>query len=835
MHVIRMFEPLRFRRDASARQKPRRRCAQIGVAATLLRIVIALLLLVPGAAQTATPAPGFQESIVISGLSEPMAVRFASDGRVFVAEKSGIIKVFPSLTSTVPTVVADLRTNVHNYWDRGLLSIALDPNFPASPYLYVLYTYDATPGGTAPRWGTAGTSSDGCPNPPGGNTDGCVVGGRLSRLTLSGDTMVGTEQVLVEDWCSQFPSHTVGTIVFGPDGALYASGGDGAHFGSVDYGQLGGSLAGTPTPANPCGDPPGTVGTVLTPPTAAGGALRSQSLRRAAGQPVVLDGTIIRVDPATGAALPDNPLASSSDPNARRIVAYGLRNPFRITFRPGTAELWVGDVGWNDWEEINRVVNPTVPSVTNFGWPCYEGNARQAGYDGANLNLCESLYATPGAVTAPYFTYHHSQQVVPGEACVAGSSAVAGIAFQFYSGGGYPAEYDGALFFADNARQCIWAMLKSAAGTLPAPGLLRTFVSGAASPVDLQIGPGGDLYYVDLLGGSLRRIRYVGVTTNPPPSGTSYLSDLAYTAVANGYGPVEKDKSNGGSAANDGRTLTLNGTTYTKGLGAHAYSEIRYAMAGACTSFTAQVGVDDEVGSQGSVVFQVSADGVTLYDSGVVTGSSATKTLVVDVTGRQELRLVVTDAGDNNAYDHADWADAKITCGGTSPTPSNPVPSISALSPSTAAAGSAAFTLNVTGQGFVSASTVQWNGASRTTTFVSATQLQAAIPASDVAAAGTASVSVSSPSPGGGTSNATSFTITSAPPQSGTSYLSDLPYTALANGYGPVEKDQSNGGSAANDGRIIALNGVTYAKGVGVHANSDVRYAMGGACTSFTA
>src|SRR5439155_16304097 len=104
-----------------------------------------------------------------------------------------------------------------------------------------------------------------------------------------------------------------------------------------DWGQAG-------NPPNPCGDPPGGVGVALSPPTAEGGALRSQDLQTS-GDPVTLDGSVIRVDPSTGAALPDNPLASSSDPNARRIIAYGFRNPFRWTFRPGTNELWIGDVG----------------------------------------------------------------------------------------------------------------------------------------------------------------------------------------------------------------------------------------------------------------------------------------------------------------------------------------------------------------------------------------------------------------------------------------------------------------------------------------------------------
>ena len=141
--------------------------------------------------------------------------------------------------------------------------------------------------------------------------------------------------------------------------------------------------------------PAGGRGRHADPATAEGGALRSQDLRTT-GDPTALDGAILRVDPDTGDALPDNPLAASGDPNARRIVAYGLRNPFRFAIRPGTNEIWVGDVGWNTREEINRIVNPTDAAVENFGWPCYEGLVRQGGYDAANLSTCESLYAPAG-------------------------------------------------------------------------------------------------------------------------------------------------------------------------------------------------------------------------------------------------------------------------------------------------------------------------------------------------------------------------------------------------------------------------------------------------------
>ena len=246
-----------------------------------LRLLIASTILVtplawPGqSVQAATLPPGFQETVVFSGLDAPTEVRFSPDGRVFVAEKSGVIKVFDGLDDPSPDVFADLNVNVYNFWDRGLLGLALDPNFPANPYVYVLYTYDAEIGGQAPKYGTPGVYSDPCPTPPGATADGCVVSGRLSRLTASGNFMSGPEQVLIEDWCQQYPSHSIGSLAFGLDGALYVSGGDGADFNLVDYGQAG-------DPLNPCGDPPGGVGAVLAPPTAEGAPCAARTCAPAA-------------------------------------------------------------------------------------------------------------------------------------------------------------------------------------------------------------------------------------------------------------------------------------------------------------------------------------------------------------------------------------------------------------------------------------------------------------------------------------------------------------------------------------------------------------------------
>ena len=153
-----------------------------------------------------------------------------------------------------------------------------------------------------------------------------------------------------------------------------------------------------------------------------------------------------------------------------------------------------------------------LDDVENFGWPCYEGQGRQSGYDGANLNICENLYQA-GAVTGPHYTYNHSAKVVAGETCPTGSSSMAGIAFA-PDDGPYPAAYDEALFFADYSRDCIWAM-KADAGGIPASGLLETFIAPAANPVDVQFSPAGELFYADFDGGTIRRIQFV--SANQPP------------------------------------------------------------------------------------------------------------------------------------------------------------------------------------------------------------------------------------------------------------------------------------------------------------------------------
>lgn len=478
--------------------------------AVLLAVVMAAVVLVVldtarQAQAGATLPAGFQEKTVFADLNVPTSVEFSSDGRVFVAEKSGLIKVFDSLTDPEPSIYADLRTEVYHYWDRGLLGMALHPNFPADPRIYVLYTRNAELGGVAPRWPSPNGTDDDCPTPPGPTDQGCLVSGRLSVLVPAvqargaQDGGAVNEQPLVDDWCTQFPSHHIGTLAFGADGMLYAGGGDGASFTYTDYGQKN----------NACGDPPKPAGTPLTAPTAQGGALRSQDMRTP-GDPTSLAGSIIRINPDNGRPAPGNPTTTGDD-NARRIIAYGMRNPFRFTVKPGTNELWVGDVGYNSWEEIDRIPNPTA-KPRNFGWPCYEGRTPERGFEGASLNLCKNLYAAgPDAVSAPYFQYKHGQKVVPTENCGVGSTSVTGVAF--YTGATYPAHYKGALFFADYNRGCIWAIRPGPDG-LPDRSKIEPFAGGINGPIELETGPNGDLFGVDV-GGKI--VRYVYNGTNNPP------------------------------------------------------------------------------------------------------------------------------------------------------------------------------------------------------------------------------------------------------------------------------------------------------------------------------
>ena len=496
----------------------------------------ALLMLADNATASSLPT-GFREVVVISGREQPTSVRFAANGQVFIAEKSGLLWAYDSVDDPSATLVTDLREQVHNFWDRGLLGLAVSPGYPADGRLYVFYTHNVDAGGAGPRWADSDPTADPCPNPPGATNDGCVVYARLSRIDVDATTMQGVEAPLIQgNWCQQYPGHSAGDLIFGEDGYLYLGSGDGASFKFADWGQDG-------SPVNPCDDPPDGIGGPNDGPDAQGGALRSQDILTP-NDPTAFNGSILRMDLSTGAPqVPqDNPLIGNGVPDDDFVIATGLRNPFRMNKRPGTSELWIADVGWDTWEEIDVVTSPASP-VEDFGWPCYEGdndgNARVDAFD--QQDLCQMLYDgdQPDGIdaTAPFYAYMHGTRVASGDGCGTGGSAITGIAFN--EGNNYPPEYEDALYFADSTRDCIWTMFADQAGN-PDKNNIAALVSNAARVVDLQVGPDDNLYYVDFDGGRVFRIEYF--LANSPPTA------VVEANPTNGPAPLTVDFDGSGSS-----------------------------------------------------------------------------------------------------------------------------------------------------------------------------------------------------------------------------------------------------------------------------------------------
>ncbi|MBB3732270.1 endo-alpha-N-acetylgalactosaminidase family protein [Nonomuraea dietziae] len=151
-------------------------------------------------------------------------------------------------------------------------------------------------------------------------------------------------------------------------------------------------------------------------------------------------------------------------------------------------------------------------------------------------------------------------------------------------------------------------------------------------------------------------------TMPPPPSTDVYAGDIDWIFASNGWGPVERDQSNGEQGQGDGRPITIGGRSFAKGLGTHAPATVRYFLGGRCTALSAWVGVDDVQTSRGSVQFTVKADSRTVAQSPVLRAADAAHQLKADLTGARHVELVVGDGGDGNGNDHADWGEARLSC-----------------------------------------------------------------------------------------------------------------------------------------------------------------------------
>ncbi len=434
-------------------------------------LAVACIWLVGQAAHGVNLPPGFLLENVASGLTRPVDLEWLPDGRLLIAEKGGRVRVLDNGV-LLPTPFIDISASVNKSADRGLLGVAAHPDFPNTPWVYLLHTYDPPetagfsdqrgPDGTGQRvsrlvrvnadpatgYATAVAGSE------------VVLLGTASTWTNIGDPAAEQDNLTAPLSCGQMGayirdcipaeglSHSIGTVQFGPNGNLFVGSGDAATWTTV-----------------------------------APSAVRALDVESLAGK-------VLRIDPVTGDGVSTNPFWDG-DPssNASKVWQMGLRNPYRFRVHPTTGAVWIGDVGWEQWEELN-----TGPPGADFGWPCYEGDdtgsAQQPGY--AALAECQSYYTT-ATPTAPAYSYVHVSGI--------GGSAVAGDVYQHTA---FPTEYHGKLFLADYSFQSLRTVDLDAT-----PVVVTPFATDILT-VDAAVGPDGALYVVNVVSGVLSRIVHLG-------------------------------------------------------------------------------------------------------------------------------------------------------------------------------------------------------------------------------------------------------------------------------------------------------------------------------------
>ncbi len=456
--------------------------------------------------------PQFELLDIPGALTSPTDLVGAPGGFLFVAEKPGRVRVFlpgsnPLFPELQPGSVIDLTDEINKNGDRGLLGIALQPDFlpdgGASSWIYLLYT--ATPVfGEDPFYDADQQYSHSMLTRYRLITDagGAIVADLGSRQVLLGERL--PDGRAPDGMASLHNSHSTGTLLFAPDGSLLIATGDGAHWDTTDTGGI--DAPGFDDFVHPTTGLRGQLDLAQD-----SGAFRSRDPRSLAGK-------VLRVDPDTGFGLASNPYFDG-DPtsNASRVWATGLRNPFRMTHRPGTGssqteagdvgQLLVGDVGWTQYEELNLVDAPGL----DFGWPCFEGFVDVESFASFSRDADnpwgwpDCADAAPGPVRAPLLAVHHDtpELTMPGDlhqtadgsptdpfvgACVIGGT--------FYQGGSYPAEYADRYFFADYADGWIKTARIDAGGQLLD---VRDFGAGLERPTTLTLDPlNGDVLICDL-------------------------------------------------------------------------------------------------------------------------------------------------------------------------------------------------------------------------------------------------------------------------------------------------------------------------------------------------
>lgn len=451
--------------------------------------------------------PGFAITQIVSDLTRPVKMVFTGDGRIFVTEMRGMVHVIENGVR-LPEPFIDLTAEVNGRGERGLLGIALDPDFLSNHKVYLLYTVDPVFGDPDedPSVGTFGrlTCYTGTEESNGNVAD------PASRCVLIGAT-----------WPEGIPvcesSHTVGTVLFGRDGSLFVGAGDGARFGPPDSG----------------GQDPECFGVGRISEDQDIGSFRAQYLGSLAGK-------ILRVDPATGLGLPSNPhWTGDGADTASKIWVNGLRNPYRFALGraagPGPGTLFIGDVGRAAYEEVD-VAN----GGENFGWPCREGFHAAPVFPDPPHSGCDTIEtkSNPGPLTDPIMDMHHTDSMQSNPPDVASRCVIGGV---FYEGSCYPKLYQGAYFYMDQRLNWIRVAEVNEQNEIVAT---HAFVDDLFSPVDIASDPlTGDLFVAawETDRNGIFRIRYVAPGCGEPcpadidGNGAVDFSDLL--AVLSGWGP----------------------------------------------------------------------------------------------------------------------------------------------------------------------------------------------------------------------------------------------------------------------------------------------------------
>jgi PKD repeat protein/glucose/arabinose dehydrogenase len=535
-------------------------------------VAVAALALLPLAtprdAQAVSVPAQFVVENAVPGITftQPTQVTFLPDGRWLVAEKGGTVWVVQNGVR-LATPFWQRTNEVLDNGDRGLLSVCVDRNFTTNRYVYFLYTVDPDSNGT---------------------DDNDDAFSRLTRYQASTSNPnvidMTTRTVLIgTDWrhgiISASPSHTIGTVRQSVDGTLLITAGDGAQF---------------TNPADGGGQDPGEFGPTKADPNEDIGAFRAQYIGS-------LNGKVLRIDPTTGLGVPSNPFYQSATPgsNQSRVWCYGLRNPFRFNFRPNTGStdpavgspgtLYIGEVGWSSWEEQNI----TTVGQRNFGWPCYEGFGTVSEYTSQSPahDGCSTLANRP-VLTAPIIAYPHiASQGTSTPPGIIGNTAIGGT---FYTSNIYPQAYRGQYFFGDYGSNWIRVATVDGNNALVSVASFGTSMDG---PVDFELDPvTGDVLYVAILTGEVRRIRWTGaIDNNRAPS------VIANGSPTSGIAPLTVVFSAAGSDPdNDPLSFSWNfgdNTTSTQQNPTHQYS--------AGGAFNAIVTISDGRGGVGKDTVQV--------------------------------------------------------------------------------------------------------------------------------------------------------------------------------------------------------------------------------------